>query len=123
MVQRGEGFTVQDPQGLNLEGEPADKTGRTATPNACGPPRSGSLPPVDFEGFLLGLGQTALVHLGEMPEPQSGARCPDLEQARHTIDLLDLLEAKTRGNLSEEESTLLQYLLSDLKLRYVRLTR
>ena len=53
MAQRGEGFTVRDPQGLNLEGEPADKTGGTATPSACGPPRSGPLPPVDFEGFLL----------------------------------------------------------------------
>lgn len=84
---------------------------------------SGELPPVDFSGFIFGLGQMALVHMGEVPEPSSGERRPDLEQARHTIDILDLLEQKTRGNLTEEEATLLRHLLSDLKLRFVRLAR
>ncbi len=81
------------------------------------------LPPVDFSAFIFGLGQMALMHLGELPEPQSGERRPDFEQARHTIDILDLLERKTRGNLTEEEEGLLRHLLSDLKLRYVRLAK
>jgi hypothetical protein len=65
----------------------------------------------------------ALVHLGELSEPSGGGHAQDLEQARHTIDILDLLEQKTRGNLSEEEVGLLRHLLSDLKLRYVRLAK
>lgn len=80
----------------------------------------GPLPPVDFSGFVLGLGQTAFVHLGEIPEPLTGERRADLDQARHTIDILDLLEEKTRGNLTPEEASLLQGLRSELKLRYVR---
>jgi hypothetical protein len=65
----------------------------------------------------------ALVHLGELPEPQAGQPVQDLEQARHTIDILDLLQAKTKGNLSPDEEQLLRSLLGDLKLRYVRLMK
>jgi hypothetical protein len=124
------GFTVRDRRRVTLEGESAEK--KEQEQPAAEAPRGGSeseeyraergqkLPPVDFSGFVLGLGQMALVHLGELPEPQSGNSARDLEQARHTIDLLDMLEEKTRGNLTGDEAKLLQSLVSELKLRYVR---
>ncbi len=65
----------------------------------------------------------ALVHLGELPEPQTGEVSRDLEQARHTIDILDMLQEKTRGNLTDQEARLLQGLCSELKMKFVWATR
>lgn len=81
---------------------------------------SASLPPADFSGFVVGLAQTALIQLGEIPDPSAGKAVRNLDQARYTIDLIDLLEKKTRGNLTEEEGLLIRRLLGDLKMRYVR---
>jgi hypothetical protein len=76
--------------------------------------------PLDFSTFLLSLGTSALVQLGEAPDPTTGLSHPaDLAGARQTIDLLGLLEDKTRGNLSESEDNLLRNLLRDLRVHYV----
>lgn len=77
------------------------------------------VPPLDFNTFVLSLGTSAMLHLGEAPNPQNGETQVSLPLARQTIDLLGLLEEKTRGNLTGEEERLLAQLLSDLRLRYV----
>lgn len=123
MPEEDRGFTLQGARGQESQGGASGTTRESAGAGGSAAQRTVPLPPVDFAGFLLGLGQMALMHLGEMSEPQTGERRPDLNQARHAIDLLDLLEEKTRGNLSDEEANLLSYLRSDLKLRYVRLTK
>ncbi|MCP4868862.1 MAG: DUF1844 domain-containing protein [Proteobacteria bacterium] len=80
--------------------------------------------PLDFSTFLLSLGTSALVQLGEAPDPtQGGDPCPDLAGARQTIDLLALLEHKTRGNLDDKELKLLNNLLTDLRTRFVHATK
>jgi len=76
-------------------------------------------PPVDFTTFVLSLGTSALIHLGEPLPGAPGPAQVNLPLARHTIDLLALLDQKTRGNLSGEEERLLTKLLFDLRLRYV----
>lgn len=131
-MEEEKGFTVRDRRRVKMETDSAETEGQQGTAEAAGrretetgggsagAARKPPLPPVDFPGFLIGLAQMALVHLGEVPEPQGGSREADLEQARHTIDLLDLLEEKTRGNLSSDEEQLLRHLRSDLKLRFVR---
>lgn len=93
--------------------------GEAAGTDEQSPPPSDGFPPVDFTTFMLSLGTSALVHLGE---PLPGAPGPgevSLPLARQTIDLLALLEQKTRGNLTGEEERLLTGLLFDLRLRYV----
>jgi hypothetical protein len=78
-------------------------------------------PPVDFTTFILSIGTSAFLHLGE-PLPGAPAPAPvtlNLPLARHTIDLLGMLEQKTRGNLSGDEERLLGQLLFDLRRRYV----
>jgi hypothetical protein len=77
-------------------------------------------PQLDFNAFVLSLGSSALIHLGEAPDPLSG-KTPeaDLPLAQQSIDLLALLQEKTRGNLSEEEAQFLDTLLYDLRVRYV----
>ena len=83
---------------------------------------SGLLPPANFTGLLVGLATSAFIHLGENPDhdPNQGQGRPDLPAAKHAIDLLGILQAKTKGNLEEEEAALLTTLLYDLRLKYVQ---
>jgi len=74
--------------------------------------------PLDFSTYLMSLGAAAMVQLGEAPDP-SGSNSPDFAGARQTIDLLAILEAKTRGNLEASEERLLKHLLRDLRMRFV----
>jgi hypothetical protein len=87
-------------------------------------PEAGDLPKPDFAGFLISLGSSAFVHMGLVPDPETGkTRTPNLAVARQTIDMIELLEEKTRGNLSEDEATLLRNLLTDLRMRFVSAAR
>ena len=77
-------------------------------------------PRLDFNAFVLSLGSSVLIHLGEAPDPVSGkTQEPDLTMAQQSIDLLALLQEKTRGNLTDEEARFLDALLYDLRVRYV----
>ena len=77
------------------------------------------LGPVDFSTHALSLASTALIALGKMPAPDDEAHPLDLETARHLIDVLAMLEVKTKGNLEEAESKLLASLVYDLRVAYV----
>ena len=73
----------------------------------------------DFETFLLSLASSAMIHLGEVPDPDTGKREPSPNRAQHNIDLLCMLREKTQGNLTDAEEALFKRILSDLKMRYV----
>jgi len=75
--------------------------------------------PVDFSTHVLSLASTALISLGKMPTPDGEAHPLDLETARHLIDVLAMLERKTKGNLDEAEQKLLASLIYDLRVAYV----
>jgi hypothetical protein len=62
------------------------------------------------------------MHLGDLPNPMTKQKEKDLPAAKHMIDLLGTLEAKTKGNLTDDEEQLLRQLLFDLRLRFVRET-
>lgn len=82
-----------------------------------------SIPPIDFNILVLSLSTSALMQMGEGPQGDSGepdSDEPDLDLARQTIDLLGVLEEKTRGNLTGEEERLLHQVLNDLRMRFVR---
>lgn len=81
------------------------------------------LPELDFSGFIISLGTSALINLGQMPDPDTQEMREDFTGARQTIDILALLSQKTQGNLTEEEASLLQKLLLDLRLIYVNKTK
>lgn len=98
--------------------EPAGPAPRTApaSPGPVVPPQGGP----NLQGLFIMLASSALVNLGEAADPETGERVLDLDQAREAIDLLSLLRVKTEGNRSEQESHLLEEMLYDLQLRYVR---
>jgi hypothetical protein len=80
------------------------------------------LPAIDFATFVLSLAQSGRVHLGDAPDPDGTAQI-ELALARQSIDLLALLQEKTRGNLSGTEETLLAQALYDLRMRYVEVEK
>jgi hypothetical protein len=78
-----------------------------------------SLPDIDFATFVLSLASSVLVNLGEMENPETGAKERNLPLAKQTVDILAMLARKTAGNLSEEEQKLIEGLLYDLRIKYV----
>jgi Domain of unknown function (DUF1844) len=74
----------------------------------------------ELQGLFIMLASSALVNLGETADPETGERVLDLEQAKEAIDLLSLLRVKTEGNRTDQESHLLEEMLYDLQLRFVR---
>lgn len=82
-----------------------------------------TLPEINFSTFVVSLASSALIHLGIAPDPMSGQTTKDLPLAKQTIDMLGMLQEKTRGNLSEEEGHLLDSMLYDLRMRYVAESR
>lgn len=77
------------------------------------------MPQVTFSTFVLSLASSALVQLGEVPNPETGETTQDLVMAKHSIDILTMLENKTRQCLEPDESRLLEGILYELRMKYV----
>ena len=106
----GKGFTIVDKRGR------AEEESEEPSP----PIDSQELPKADFNSFLLSLGTAALYHLGFVNDPETGEAAEvNRPIAKQTIDTLELLQEKTKGNLDEQETQLLQHLLTELRLRFI----
>jgi hypothetical protein len=104
------GFKVIDRRGSSEpEAPPAQPD-----PNGANP-----LPQIDFSTFVMSLASSVLLHLGELSDPEAASAGRDLSLAKQTIDILGMLDEKTRGNLSQDEARLIEHLLYDLRLKYV----
>jgi hypothetical protein len=78
------------------------------------------MPELTFIAFVVSLASTAAIHFGDLADPASGTRVePNLEGAAQMIEILALLEEKTRGNLTAEERQVLEQVLYELRLRFV----
>ena len=120
-------FKVTDRRRRADDEEPARQPVPESTPAAPESPRASSLDPAAGERSLAGLfmmlASSAVVALGDAPDPLTGQRQIDLAQAADAIDLLILLREKTEGNRSAEENRILEEVLYDLQIRYVRATK
>ncbi|NWG75401.1 MAG: DUF1844 domain-containing protein [Rubrivivax sp.] len=132
--QEEQGFRVTDKRGFNQDGEPctpepaknvekepAGEASASADAKSSGqeaPPR----PAIDFPSYILGYYTQGLVLLGEVPNPYTNKKEEDVEAARHTIDILSMLEEKTKGNLSKEENQLLENVLFELRMKFMAKT-
>ncbi len=81
-----------------------------------------SIPDIDFSTFVISLHSSALVALGKIADPTTDARVRNIPAAKQTIDILAILEEKTRGNLTNEEFNLIKNFLHDLRILYVKET-
>ncbi len=125
------GFEVRDRRVGMEPGEPEKEKPVSETParkekkqeTQEKPPTPTELPEITFPAFLLSLNTSALIHLGLIQVPGTDGIEKNLPLAKQTIDLLNLIKEKTRGNLSQEEADLLDNLLFDLKIKYVELSK
>jgi len=125
---QGEGFTIKDRRTFDAGGEVKEEAKQEEKKEGKKAEKAGekqekdftSLPEVNFSSFLLSLSSSILLHLGEIADPQSGEKKKDLALAKQTIDIITLLKDKTKGNLTEEEQNLLEHLLYDLRMRFVK---
>ena len=115
------GFTIRDRRGV--ESESAEKTGETAAQthaeSAAEPVPNQPVPPINFVSFVYSLAMSALMSLGEQVGEGAAGRAPNLAQAQEIIDILTMLESKTKSNLTAEEETLLQEMLYTLRIKFV----
>ena len=87
--------------------------------NTCGCKADGPMPEVTFSTFIISLASSALVHLGEVPNPETGGTETNLPLAKHSIDVLEMLRAKTENGLEEQERNLLESILYELRMKFV----
>ena len=87
-----------------------------------GPEQELPLPEISFINFLFSLSTSALIQLGEIEDPISQKMARNLPLAKQTIDLIGMLKEKTKGNLSPDEEKLMENILYDLRIRYVKAT-
>ncbi|MFH0926260.1 MAG: DUF1844 domain-containing protein [bacterium] len=85
-------------------------------------PKQDYLPEVNFISLIYSLSTSAWVQLGLVPDPTSNLAHKNLGQAKQTIDLLNILQEKTKGNLNKEEDQFLSEILYDLRLKYVEVS-
>ena len=78
---------------------------------------------MSFGTFLVGLSTQALMLLGDIPDPQSGRQQQDLVGAQQLIDIIGMLQQKTRGNLDKDEAQLIEAILYELRMKYVERAR
>jgi len=86
-------------------------------------PERRPLPEPSLKTFVSGLAGQVLINLGLFDNPITGKRQTDLEQAKYSIDLLQILKDKMKGNLTDEEEKLISAILYDLRMRYVEACR
>ena len=77
------------------------------------------MPEVDFPSFIMSLCTSVYIHLGEIPDPTTNQKEPNLPLAKQTIDLITMLKEKTEGNRTEDEDKLLDEMLYSLRMRYI----
>ena len=94
-----------------------------ADPDPAGPEGQRGLPPADFKTLISTMVTQAMFAMGAIPDPQTGQRVAHLDLARHHIDMIGVIEEKTKGNLDEEEQTLVTQTLHELRMHYIELSR
>jgi hypothetical protein len=128
----GKGFKVADRRRFSETGEAREAApAAEARPEAEEPRTEGEkrvaaqnesgddLPELNFSTFVISLSTQALMHLGEIPDPITGKVASDFPVAKQMIDIVGMLDEKTRGNLDPGEKQLMEDVLYDLRMRYV----
>lgn len=125
--KQSDGFSVKDKRRFTEDGEakeglPEQEPGAGEQIIGEGPAgsREQALPELDFSTFILSLSSSAMMQMGETNLPGGGTVQKDLALAKQSIDILDILQEKTRGNLTKDEEQILQEMLYSLRISFVK---
>lgn len=130
MTEKENDFVVNDRRSLDEKGDIKDSKSdkkaseeaaqeQTQNKSAQTPP----LPEADITSLIFSLSSSALFHFGDIPDPETGKKTVDLSLAKHAIDTISMLQEKTNGNLTEEESKFTESVLADLRWRFVKASK
>ncbi len=108
-----QGFIIRDRRGHAESGEPSQGEGTES------PPSAEAGPPLSFSSFVFSLSTSALMLMGERLDPKQASVPMNLSQAKEIIDILSILDEKTRGNLTSDEGAVLRDMLYALRMKYV----
>lgn len=115
---------IFDESGEVRQAEPEEAEEKKTTEAEQTPKREAeekiSLPEINFFTFVLSLSTSAMYHFGDFPDPVSKKTEKNLPAAKQTIDILSMLKEKTEGNLDDKEKELLEGILFELRMRYVK---
>lgn len=124
MSEEEKGFVVKDSRSLDEDGNPRDKTPEEEPEKKPGDKKKTAgtppLPEADFTSLIFSLSSTALFHIGDIADPETGEKTVDLSLAKHAIDTIAMLQEKTSGNLTGEEKKFTESVLADLRWRFVK---
>ena len=123
--EQEKGFVIRDkrfsaPKEEKGQSQTKEEPKVEETPEQDTSAQQGPLPEIDFTNFVLSLSTSALIQLGEIQDPFTQKSEKNLPLAKQTIDLIGMLKEKTKGNLSPEEEKVIEYVLYDLRMRYVK---
>ena len=124
----GEGFTIKDKRSSNQPDEEvkASEEPQKKEPAAKEEPPSEAADKefeLNFSTFVLSLTSSAFYHLGDIPDPMTGQKAENLPAVKQTIDILIMLQNKTKNNLDAEEAKLMEQLIYELQIKYVAKTK
>jgi hypothetical protein len=131
MSDEDKSFVIRDRRGRGEDKEqaPASQTASPSSDTRRSAPQEDPIPktapghegamPVTFSGFIFSLSTSAMMLMGEQLDPQQGQMPVNLPQAKEIIDILSMLESKTRGNLASDEQAVLTDMLYALRMKYV----
>ena len=129
--QEEQSFRVTDKRGFSEDGTPVENSEKVeqkqenqsaAASETASDGKESSRPPIDFPSYLLSYYTQGLVLLGEIPNPYTNKKEEDVEAAQHIIDILSMLEQKTKGNLDGQEEKLLENVLYELRMKFMART-
>jgi len=115
----GEGFIIKDKRSSQISEDDATNLDTLEEQKNSSNEKEAESFQVDFPTFIMSLSSSAFYHLGDMPDPTTGKKELNLPAVQQTIDMLNMLKGKTKGNLKEDESKLLEQLIYDLQVKYV----
>lgn len=123
--EKEKGFVVKDKRfsAKKEDGEESkikEEAKAEEPPGEEGSAQEGPLPEIDFTHFMFSLSTSALIQLGEIEDPFTQKLVKNLPLAKQTIDLIGMLQEKTKGNLTPEEEKVMEYVLYDLRMKYVK---
>jgi hypothetical protein len=115
----GEGFIIKDKRSSQISEDDATNIDTLEEQKNSSDEKETESFQVDFPTFIMSLSSSAFYHLGDMPDPTTGKKELNLPAVQQTIDMLNMLKGKTKGNLKEDESKLLEQLIYELQVKYV----
>lgn len=120
MEDRKKGYTFQDKRGRSQE--PGQAPEREASPGGSERPSASEQehqPAVDFPTLIMSFASAAIISMGKMPDPSTGQTVRNPVLARQNIHIIEMLWEKTRGNLTQDEETLIENILYELRMSFV----